>query len=148
MSVSQRHQLDGLTLLQDAAGGPEAIQVTVYHFCGNVADLLVGETLDRINQNALVNEERISCHLLKLLIRKVGLTVRNEDVDVVLPGHCELDEVQQVLAAVTDGAHLEALAVTGDAPLAASPVTKRTTDVPRGAFVVPVLLSVPFAVAA
>lgn len=148
ISVGQRHQLDGLTLLQDAAGGPEAIQVSVNHFCGNIADLLIGETLDRIHQNTLIDEERISCHLLKLLIRKFRLAVWNEDISVVLPGHSELDEMQQVLAAVTNRTHLEALTVTGDTPLAASPVTKGTTDVPRGPFVISMLLSEPFAMAA
>lgn len=72
--VSQRNQLDGLTLkretkhvfrlvdrargrvlpvgrylLQDAAGGAEAVQVFVDQFLRNVTDLLVGETLDGVN---------------------------------------------------------------------------------------------------
>lgn len=36
-------------LLQDAAGGTEALQVFVNHLCRDVADLLVGETLDGVH---------------------------------------------------------------------------------------------------
>ncbi len=38
-----------LYLLQDAAGGSEAIKMFVYHLSRNIADLLIGETLDRIH---------------------------------------------------------------------------------------------------
>lgn len=31
--MSERHQLDALTLLQDAAGGGEALEVFVNQFC-------------------------------------------------------------------------------------------------------------------
>ena len=40
-------------------------------------------------QNILVHEERISCHLLKLLVRKVRLTIGNEVVHVVFPARTE-----------------------------------------------------------
>lgn len=125
--MSEGHQLDGLTLLQDAAGGAEACEVFVNQLSRNVADLLIGETLDGVHQNALINEERISGHILKLLVREVGLTVRNEIGYFVLPGHSEHDEVQQVLAAVADAAGLEAVAVADETPLKASPVTRSTT---------------------
>lgn len=99
-------------------------------------------------QNTLIHEERISCHLLKLLVWEVRLAVWNEITYVVLPTrtqktrrnrcrgeghldglwvwmrvcvsdrpcHSELDEMHQVLAAVTNGAGLEALALTGVTP--------------------------------
>lgn len=100
----------------------------------------------RFYQNVLVHEERIPRHLLKLLVREVRLAVRNEVAHVVLPaeedkdtdaeektsgrtasvnesvcvsdrpGHSQLDEMHQVLEAVTDGAGLEALALTGVTP--------------------------------
>lgn len=130
VSVSQGHQLDGLTLLQDAAGGGEALQVLVDHPSGDVTDLLIGETLDRIHQNAVVDEERIPRHLLKLLVGEVGLAVGNKVLHVVLPCDSQLDEVQQVSAAVTNGAGLEALTVAGDAPLSASPVTGGAAGAP------------------
>lgn len=38
-------------------------------------------------QDALVDEERISGHLLELLVREVRLTVRNKITHVVLPTH-------------------------------------------------------------
>lgn len=128
--MSQRHQLDGLTLLQDATGGTEAIKMFVNQFCSNIADLPIGETLDRIHQHTLIHEERISCHLLKLLVGEVGLTVWNKMSYVVLPCHSELDEMQQVLAAVTNRAGLVAVAVAGDTPLATSAMTGGAALVP------------------
>lgn len=130
ISVSQGHQLDGLTLLQDAAGGTEAIEVFVYQFCRNIAYLLIGETLDRVHQNILIDEERISRHLLKLLVREVRLTVWDEITYVVLPCHSELDEVQQVLAAVTNRASPVAVTMTESTPLTTSAVTGGATLVP------------------
>ncbi len=38
-------------------------------------------------QNTLIDEERISCHLLKLLVREVRLAVWNKISYVVLPTH-------------------------------------------------------------
>lgn len=38
-----------LYLLQDAAGGGEALEVFVNQFCWNLTDLLIRETLDRIH---------------------------------------------------------------------------------------------------
>lgn len=38
-------------------------------------------------QNILIHEERLSCHLLKLLVREVGLAVWDEIARVVLPTH-------------------------------------------------------------
>lgn len=147
-SVRQRHQLDGLTLLQDAAGGGEAFQVFVNHFPRDIADLLVGETLDRIHQDTLIDEERVSCHPLELLVREVRLAVWNEIGYVVLPCDRELDEMQQVLAALTNRAGLKAVAVTLETPLKASPVTKRTACAPGGMPSIPMLRSEPSAVAA
>lgn len=141
--MSQRHQLDGLTLLQDAAGGTEAIEVFVNGFLRNITDLLIGEPLDGVHQKTLIDEERISCHLLKLLVREVRLAVWNEISYVVLPCHSELDEMQQVLASVTNRAGLVAVAVTGQTPLTASPATRCTTCLPGGALVIPGVPPVP-----
>lgn len=99
--LRQGNQLDGLTLLQDAAGGGEATEVFADGFAGGVADLLVWKTVEGVDQQTLVHEEGISRHLLKLPVGEVGLTVRDEVGHVVLPCDSELDEVQQVLVSVT-----------------------------------------------
>lgn len=76
--MSQVYKLDGLTLLEDATGGSEAVEVFVDEFRGNLANLLIGKTLDWINQKILVDEERISRHLSKVFIWKLRLTVGDE----------------------------------------------------------------------
>lgn len=129
--MSQGHELDGLTLLQDAAGGTKLIQMVVYHCSRDSTDLIIREALDRIHQNIFIHKEGISGHLLKLLVRKVGLAVWNEFLNIVLPSHCEQDVVQQVLAAVTNSAGFEALTMTGNTPLPSSSVTHSTTCSPR-----------------
>lgn len=110
--VSQRHHLNRLTLLQDAAAGAEAVHVFSDEFSGDVADFLIGKSLDRINQHILIHKERVSSHVLKLLIGKVRLTVRDKVIYVVFPCDCELDEVHQVLSAVTNFAGFVAVTVT------------------------------------
>lgn len=115
--MSQRNQLNGLTLLQDAAGGREAAQMFTDESVGNLADLSIGEALNRINQQVLINKEGISSHFHKLVIRKVRLTVGNVIADVVLPCDRQQDVVQQVATAVANAALFVSMSVTGDAPL-------------------------------
>lgn len=126
VSVSERHHLDGLTLLQDAAGGAEAVHVFSDESSGDVTYFLIRESLDGINQHVLVHKERVSGHFLKLLVRKVGLTVRDKVIDVVFPCDRELDEVHQVLFAMTDFAGFVAVTVTGDTSFTSSTAAGRT----------------------
>lgn len=124
--VSERNHLNRLPLLQDAAGGAEAVHVFSNEFSGDVANFLIRKSLDRINQHILIHKERVSSHFLKLLIRKFRLTVRDKVIYVVFPCDRELDEVHQVLSAMTNFAGFEAVTVTGDTSFAPSTATGRT----------------------
>lgn len=104
VGVGQRHQLYGLTLLHDSAGGAESGEVIGNKLPGDITDLLVREAIDGVHQLVLVDEEGVSFHFGELLIREVRLSVWDEAINVVLPCDGQLNEMHQVLISVADRA--------------------------------------------
>lgn len=129
INMSERNQLDRLTLLQDAAHSRIFQQVILNRSFRGIADVLVRKTLYRINQEVFIYKERFPRHLLKLLQREFRHPVGYKLKHLVFPCNCELYEMHKVPVTITRKTAFVALSMTRNTPFSPSSVAGCTPSV-------------------